>query len=119
MNQIKKTLIKLLPKKRYYIGICGYIVVISFIQKSWPIYQRINFYTYEYGLMNPWVEIYNREPLGSKGLVDMIKCSNMGISWYPGAILIDAFMIFMVITIIKYFYIKTKKHYHLVNKKVI
>lgn len=104
MKRLREFLITYAPKKRYYIAICCFDFILPFIEKASSIYWNTNHYTYEYGLLNPWIRIHNSESMGMKRLAYMLRNTNMGVEWKPQYIFIDAAIIYLVLAIINYIY---------------
>ncbi|KAB1438085.1 hypothetical protein [Candidatus Galacturonibacter soehngenii] len=109
MNKVIKFLIKYAPKKRYYFAICLFILVLSFVRKTGPIYHDMNYFTYEYGLINPWVVVYHNYPMDMQRLYHMLTVSDMGAEWSLQYIFIDAGFIYIILMIANLIYKNGKK----------
>lgn len=102
MKRVREFMIKYAPQKRYYYALCCFVVMYSQLQKVNAIFLGLNHYTYEFGLINPWIRIHNNESMGLRRLAYMLRNSNMGVAWLPQYIFIDAALIFLVMAIINY-----------------
>jgi|GEM_PF-3122128 len=109
MNNLKKFVVNYAPPKRYFVAICCLVIVNSFIQKVGPIYWNAGYYTYEYGLLNPWIKIYNNDSIGIRQLLYMLRNSKMGIEWIPQYIFIDALLIYLTMAAVNFVYCKIIK----------
>ncbi|MBR3608116.1 MAG: hypothetical protein IKL51_11205 [Lachnospiraceae bacterium] len=99
---MKEILLKYVPKKIYYIGLCSFILFYSLIEKTEGVFLEVNHFIYEYGLMTPWIRIHSTKSQGIKSLVHMLKHSDKGIEWIPQAIFIDAAIIYLVMAVFDY-----------------
>ena len=109
MKLAKKYFYQYFPKRKYYLAICIFILLFSFIDKTAPVYHKMDYVTYEYGLINSWAVVYNRQSLNIQGLFYMLTNSNMGVEWIPQNIFIDSALICILFIIIKAMYKKFYK----------
>lgn len=103
---VKEFFTRYTPQKRYYFALICVIFINTLIEKVGAIYWGLNHYTYEYGLINPWIRIHNSKSLGMNSLVYMLRNSDMGVEWIPQYIFIDAALIYFSMAIINFVYKK-------------
>lgn len=104
MKRLREFWVRYVPQKRYYFAICCFTFFHTFIEKAGAIFWNSNHYTYEYGLLEPWIIIHNSESVGMKRLAYMLRNSDMGVEWLPQYIFIDAAIVYIAITITHYVY---------------
>jgi hypothetical protein len=108
MKKIIENFMKDAPPKKYYLVLCLFVLFISCTEEVGAIYQNMNFFTYEYGLINPCVIVYHNQSVGMQRLYTMLKDNNMGVEWIPQNIFIDAAIIYIILTVTNIIYKKVK-----------
>lgn len=110
MKRIKDFLLTYGPEKKYYWFLCIFILIVSFIKTANPIFHSTSPYTYEYGLINPWVEVYHNDTVPMQPLFNLLFQPNMGVAWIPQSIFLDAALIYITLTVANYIRIHLPKY---------
>ncbi len=103
MQKIKNFIKKNALTKKQYIFLAILILLITLLETAYPIKQINDFYTYEFGILYPWIYCFNNLDLGGMTLFQCIIAKNsLGVSIYPQNILISVIFINIIIAFIRW-----------------
>lgn len=88
--------IKQIFKLKHYFIICAILFIISILTPGDIVMEHNQPYKYEYGLLHPWISIYQQTNMGTKYITPELINNNIGISFAPFAIFYDGFLFYFI-----------------------